>query len=291
MQIRFVTGVHVVAYYLTGASVSGVIMWQITKQIVQSLGSFGINVRAVVSDMGASNQAMWRVAGVASGRENLKFSIPHPFIPEQDLYFLADIPHLLKNIRNCLLAQDIVLPCDTVNEFELPCRVVSVKHVRKLIEIQDNSAFKIAPSLSLKHVEPKQFEKMKVNVAAQLLSHSTASALRFAVQQNLLPVDALTTAWFLDIVNEWFDAANARSRCEALYAKSGPKIKALLLMIDLAPKLRYSGSRNSSWKPIQTGILLSTQSLLDLFASLVASGSYNNLLTSRLTQDSLENLF
>jgi hypothetical protein len=34
-----------------------------------------------------------------------------------------------------------------------------------------------------------------------------------------------------------------------------------------------------------------TQSLLDLFASLVATGSYQYLLTSRLTQDALENLF
>ena len=63
-------------------------------------------------------------------------------------------------------------------------------------------------------------------------------------------------------------------------------------MMEIIPKITFSSAnRQFSWKPIQTGILVSTQSLLDLFASLVASGSYNYLLTSRLTQDALENLF
>jgi hypothetical protein len=262
-----------------------------TKGIIESLAGCNINVRAVVSDMGAGNRAMWKIAGITANRDRVQSSIPHPSFPEQDLYFFADIPHLLKNIRNCMLANDILLPTEIVREFELKSKTVSIKHVHKLIEIQENSNFKLAPSLSKKHVEPKQYEKMKVNIAAQLLSHSTASALRYAVHDNLLPLDALTTAWFIELVNSWFDAANARRRCEALYAKSGPKIRALLMMMEIVPKLTFSGRQQSSWKPIQTGILVSTQSLLDLFASLVASGSYNYLLTSRLTQDALENLF
>ena len=283
---------QVVAYYLTGVSVSGDVLWKLTKNLVQLLGNKGINVRAVVSDMGAANKGMWKSAGVKVNRDTVKSSVQHPFYLQQDLYFFADVPHLLKNIRNCLLTNDIILPRDVVNEFCLPTSIVSMKHIRKIVEIQENSDFKIAPSLSLKHVDPKQFEKMKVNVAAQLLSHSTASALRFAVHDNLLPADALTTAWFVELINSWFDAANARNRREALYSKSGSKIKSLLLMMEIIPKITFSSAnRQFSWKPIQTGILVSTQSLLDLFASLVASGSYNYLLTSRLTQDALENLF
>lgn len=184
-----------------------------------------------------------------------------------------------------------MLPREIINAFGLFSSVVSLSHIRKLIDIQENSVFKVAPSLTHKHVSPKQYEKMKVNIAAQLLSHSTASALRYAVHENLLPAAALTTAWFLELVNNWFDAANARRRCEALFSKSGAKIHSLLLMMEVVPKLNFCGRHQSSWKPVQTGILLSTQSLLDLFASLVASGSYQYLLTSRLTQDAVENLF
>jgi hypothetical protein len=193
--------------------------------------------------------------------------------PHQDLYFFADVPHLLKNVRNCLLTNDIILPSEVVNEFCQPTNTVSIKYICKIIELQEMPEIKIAPSLSSKHVDPKLFEKMKVKFAAQLLSRSTASALRFAVHDKQLPPTELTTAWFLDTVNGWFDACNARSRRDALYAKSGTKIKSLLLMIELMPKLIFSSaSRQSSWKPIQTGILISTQSMLDMFALLVASG-------------------
>jgi hypothetical protein len=183
--------------------------------------------------------------------------------------------------------------CQVKSSMNFVCQqTLSIKYIPKIIELQEKSELKIAPSLSSKHVDPKQFEKMKVDVAAQLLSRSTASALRFAVHDKQLPPAALTTALFVDTVNGWFDACNARSRRDALYAKSGTKIKSLLLMIELMPKLTFlSVSRQSSWKPIQTGILVSIQSMLDMFASLVASGLYNYLLTSRLTQDALENLF
>jgi hypothetical protein len=246
---------QVVAYYLTGSSVSGIAMWQLTKSIIESLIGCNINVRTVVSDMGASNRAVWKVAGIVANRDRVQSSIPHPSYPEQDLYFFADIPHLLKNIRNCLLVNDILLPNETVKEFELRSKTVSISHIRKLIEIQEKSNFKLAPSLSRKHVEPKQYEKMKVNIAAQLLSHSTASALRYAVHDKLLPAEALTTAWFIELVNSWFDAANARRRCEALFTKSGFKISALLQMTELVPKLNFSGRQQTSWKPIQTAFL------------------------------------
>jgi hypothetical protein len=248
---------QIVAYYLTGASMSGSALWLLTKEIIESLSSSKINVRAVVSDMGSGNRAMWKVAGIVANRKSLKSGIQHPSFHDQELYFFADIPHLLKNIRNSLQTNDIILPDDTVHDYGLNSNAVTLSHVYKLVELQDNMTFKLAPSLSSKHVYPKQFEKMNVKLAAQLLSHSTASALRYAVQQNMLPADALTTAWFLDLVNSWFDAANARSRCEALYAKSGNKINSLLQMLDIMAKLKFlNGRLESPWKPIQTGLSL-----------------------------------
>ena len=83
------------------------------------------------------------------------------------------------------------------------------------------------------------------------------------MSDNLLPKEALTTAWFLEIINDWFDACNARSRYEEIYTKSGEKIKTLLFMLDFIPTLSFVSSNFSSWKPVQTGILIFTQSLLD----------------------------
>ena len=45
------------------------------------------------------------------------------------------------------------------------------------------------------------------------------------------------------------------------------------------------------WKPIQTGELLSTTSVINLYSDLVKSGKFTFLLPGRINQDSVENLF
>jgi hypothetical protein len=284
---------QVIAYYMTSKSVDGSVLWQLIRNIIVELGKCSVNVRAVVCDMGSCNRAMWKVAGVGASRDGIHNYVQHPFFADQSLFFMADVPHVLKNVRNCMLTQDILLPADVVQQCQLPGPIVSIGHVRKLVALQEKSDLKIAPFVRRQHVEPKQFEKMKVRFAAQLMSHSTASALRFAVGQNLLPKAALTTAWFLELMNSWFDVTNSRSRLQGLHASSSAKLCILHQMLQLAPKLSFSGRVNSTctWKPIQTGILMATKSVIDLHASLVLTGLYRFLLTSRLTQDSLENLF
>jgi len=50
--------------------------------------------------MGASNKSMCMSYGVhCKSNGNVKNSITHPFEPERNLYFMADVPHLLKNIK------------------------------------------------------------------------------------------------------------------------------------------------------------------------------------------------
>jgi len=254
---------QVVAYYLTGDSVAGSVLWELTRNIIVDLGKINVNVRAVVSDMGSCNRAMWKVVGIEATKDVLKSSNGHPYFSGQELFFMADVPHVLKNLRNCLLTRKICLPANIQKEYNLPSSTVSLSHIRKLVELQENSDLKIAPSLHRNHIEPKQFQKMKVGLAAQLLSHSTASAMRFAVNEKLLPPAALTTAWFVEVISKWFEACNARSRLQALHSSSAEKIGTLLLLLELTPKLTFVNDR-CSWKPIQTGILISTTSILDL---------------------------
>ena len=50
---------QVVAYYLTGSSVEGSILWQLVKQIVVDLSKVQIIVRAVVCDIGTVVQSCY----------------------------------------------------------------------------------------------------------------------------------------------------------------------------------------------------------------------------------------
>ena len=55
---------------------------------------------------------MWRVVGVVA-------SVQHAVLSNQQLHFLSDVPHMLKNVCNCLLSYDIVLPPDVVVKGQL----------------------------------------------------------------------------------------------------------------------------------------------------------------------------
>ena len=85
---------------------------------------------------------------------------------------------------------------------QLPSNIVSFDHVRTLIKLQSCNDLKIAPHLKEVHVNPGQYQKMKVNLAAQVLSHTTATALKFCVDRKLICPEALTTAWFLQTIND-----------------------------------------------------------------------------------------
>ena len=281
---------QIVGYFFTGDSMKGEALWETAKEIVVMLGKKNVNVRAIVSDMGACNQAMWNSAGVYVNSVHIKNCVDHPHFANQQLYFLADIPHLLKNIRNCLLANNILLPLDVVTTNSLPNNTVSVEPVHQLVELQNKTNLKIAPSLTAAHIKPGQYEKMKVSIAAQFFSRSTASALRFLSEHGSVHENSLTTAWFLDFINAWFDACNARFSKAALFPQSQAKLDVMHQAIQVFSKMKFTGKR-PGWKPIQTGVLLSTKSLLDLFDVLVMKSSLKFLLTGRFTQDSLENLF
>jgi hypothetical protein len=51
---------QVVAYYFTGNSVNGQIFADIIKEIFENSKRIGLNILSVTSDMGGSNQALWR---------------------------------------------------------------------------------------------------------------------------------------------------------------------------------------------------------------------------------------
>ena len=264
-------------------------MLQVTRSVIEAAHAIGLFVRVCVSDMGVANQDMWRTVGVHSCKDSLQNYIQHPCSSSDRLYFMADPPHLLKNVRNSLLTQCIILPATVVTQFGLPSNLVSVDHVRKLVSLQDELHLKLAPALKKAHVFPGQYQKMRVNMASALLGHTTASALRYCVSVNLLPREALSTAWFCDAVNSWFDAMNARMIKAALFKTSAGKLEALNQLLTVIRDVKFTG--REGWKPIQMGIQLSTTTILDLHRNLVCNGTYNFLMSGRLTQDCVENLF
>ena len=121
---------QMVAWYATGPSTPGVKQWQVAEKLIELLYERGITVRAIVSDMGPNNQSMWKHVGIYSRRDLVVNSIQHPVSSAQQLYFLADVPHLLKNLRNMLLTHYLVLPDTIMQRHSLPVAKVCFMHIK-----------------------------------------------------------------------------------------------------------------------------------------------------------------
>jgi hypothetical protein len=292
------------AWFLTGKSMNCKKLWQVTNTVIKQLYKCNMLVRVVTSDMGTTNVGMWKEAGLNVNDDIKLCSIPHVCNSAISLYFMADVPHLIKSVRNCLENQVILLPEDIVAANNLPCRDVSMKHVMKIVEIQEKFEFKLVPGLSRANINPGQFGKMRVGNSTKIFSHTTASVLNDLASSGDVEKDAKSTAWFCDKFNEWFDIMSNHSYVSALYSSeisrdtltssiTGAKLQALRDFVDLISRLDVRGPRGicAAWKPWQKGIILSTKVVLSLHEDLVVRGNYKSLLTARLTQDALENLF
>ena len=220
---------QVVAYFLTGNKTDGSCFRSIILAIIEKAAAIGLHVCAVTSDMGAPNRAMWATFGVTTNRQFNITSIAHPINPEKNLYFLADVPHIIKNLKSAFInGLAIYLTERVCRENKLTSNIVNLEAVKDLMEFQKDSDLKLAPSLKESMLKPSHFDKMKVSNALHFFSHSVSSAIRYMVQTNGRNSDYLTTAYFIEQCNRWFDLMSSRHSVLALSRKDPERYQAAI---------------------------------------------------------------
>lgn len=133
---------------------------------------------------------------------------------------------------------------------------------------------------------------MKVGVAVKLFREAPP-AIRYLIDRGVLPEEAETTAWFMELISKWYKLMSARHPKFALSRLDTSKyqnaIEKLSLAVETVRMMKMG--LTAHWKPSQAGLLISTDVVLRLQTVLLGDGGYRFLLTGRLTQDCLENLF
>ncbi|CAM4569919.1 unnamed protein product [Leuciscus chuanchicus] len=108
--------------------------------------------------------------------------------------------------------------------------------------------------------------------------------LKYMVEQEQRPPSYRTTAWFLEQVDHWFDIMSSRHPVMAL---SPHKIEEYQKAIKF---LQDTIQLFSGLKPVQTGTVMATSTILLIQQDMLAQ-RHMFVLSSRFTQDCLENLF
>ncbi|XP_025161594.1 uncharacterized protein LOC105180859 isoform X2 [Harpegnathos saltator] len=278
-----------------GGSFNGETMKDIIFQIIKKAEDIGLHVNYVTSVMGPGNDKIWKCYGINVGRySSVKNYIPHPSNPDRVLYFIADVPHLLKNLKESLFSnQFFLLPEQIVTKYNLPSNRVESAHFNDLIESQKDLEFYLTPKLRHDDIHcTNTYNKMRVNKVRSVLSTYVSSSLEFLAKENQKP-ELYTTAWFVKQMSRWFSLMTSRSCCLALGLKNidiyNDSISFLREVIELFTNIKIGNK--GVFKPVQRGIILSTTSVIDLVEFLLNERNFKFVSTDRFTQDCVENVF
>lgn len=136
---------------------------EILFDIIRFVESKGFPVVACVSDLGGTNRALHTALGVTE---------MHPFFinpaNDQKIFVFADIPHLIKLLRNHYLDQGFI-----INDFEINKGIIQ-ELLRTTTATGD---LNIAHSISMEHLEVKGAQRQKVKLATKLFSNKVSKSI------------------------------------------------------------------------------------------------------------------
>lgn len=179
--------------------------------LIQNLHQIGYVVIAIVCDMSPTNMKLWRELNIGidinsqADNNDITMSnkkqrfIENPVDNSLKIFFYADVPHLLKLVRNNLFDSG----------FWWKGTLVDMRCLEELIKLNAGD-LKIAHKLSRTHLDAKGTLRQKVKLATQVFSNTNASAIRWCGANGLLHSDNWEyTAYVFKLFNDWFDVFNS----------------------------------------------------------------------------------
>lgn len=202
---------------------------------------------------------------------------------------------MIKNIRNNLLE----------NNYDLNGNEISFDDIIKVYNIDKNNKSRSLGKLTPVHLKPNSFQKMKVKLATQVLSQSVAAAMETAIASGELKSDtAKNTVDFVRNVNDLFDSLNSKCKfnknpfkCAITKNKDSLVHKTLNKGNEIFKQLKKVTISKKNVKkltipPCFEGMQQSINAVLQLAAEEFSQGTeVKFLMTNRLNQDVIENLF
>ncbi|XP_071101730.1 uncharacterized protein [Haliotis cracherodii] len=226
--------------------------------------------------------------------------------PRRKLYFISDVPHLLKTTRNCFANSG---SHSKSRDMWKDGQDIRWSHIVRLYEeYVEPSIYAHAHKLTREHIDLTPFAKMKVNLAAQVLSKTVADAL-----EHLYDDSVSETVNFIRQMNKFFDCLNTRNLNEAdrkrntnlreYVDRNDERLTYLTteflgyfdaweraVLNRQGPLTKSQRSRMMLSKQTLHGLRITVQSIVECVRFLLDEGA-NFVLTHRFNQDPLEEHF
>ena len=266
-----------IGYYLSSGPMSGKDMKDHIFEAIQLLKDIGLTVGIVICDQGSNNQNLFvRQLGVKPGK-------PYFFCQGAKVYTMYDPPHLIKSVRNNFKKHG----------FTLDENDIKWQHLSSFYDADSSKPIRLAPKLKKKHIELPPFSPLRVRLATQVLSHSVAAGMAVMTQWGILCPEAIHTADFIEKFDQLFNCFNSRritssAKMQHAMTSSSKHDSFLAETKEWLKKIKTKGKKAP---PCLDGWQQAIDALLLLWQELHDEHDFKYLLTSRLNQDCIENLF
>ena len=179
-----------IGYFLSAGPLSSKTLKQLTLEAIDKLSEVGLNVKVIVCDQGSNNRSFLET--------QCKVSVEKPYFVHNDerVHVIYDPPHLLKNVRNNLKKHGFVHDGQRIDWWD----IVNFYNFDKAGPIR------MAPKLTDDHFSLPMFTKMRVRLAAQVLSHSVAAGVSTLHRLGKLHADSKFTAEFAEFMDKLFNS-------------------------------------------------------------------------------------
>jgi len=272
-----------ISYYFSSHATTTEMLEVLVKENIHHVLKTGLLVRMGVCDMSFTNQGLYRLWGISK-------ELPFYSFEDHKIYFAHDSPHLIKLVRNNLMKHDFVLPSSS-NVANNSAKV-KWNHIVSFFRKDHRTLSRMAPKLSNAHVFLKDFSKMKVKLAAQVLSYSVFAGMTAMRKLKLLKHDTKVTADFIREMDSLFDLLNISSYSRDKASRCAKDFYARITKFDTY--IKYVSSiaiPTINREPdFIRGLLLTLTAIKHLALDLREEG-YVCIYTRRLQQDCLENFF
>ena len=266
-----------IGYFLSSGPISSKSLHVLVLQAIDKVSNIGLHIKGVICDQGSNNRSFLET--------HCKVTMDKPFFNHNGhkIFALYDPPHLLKNMRNNLKKHGFVHDEHKIHWWD----IVNFYNFDKAGPIR------MAPKLTDDHFSLAMFTKMRVNLAAQVLSHSVAAGISTLQRLGHLHHDAVYTAKFVETMDQLFNSFNSSSlksrkvMGHALSNGSG-HIEFWEDVLEYLSKLTIP---NGQVQPCMRGWIITIKSLKMLWSDLSENHGFQHLFTRRLNQDCIENLF
>ena len=169
----------------------------------RTLQNLGLQVRAWVCDGATPNRKLFKVHERVGGQyQGLTYYTENRYAPDQKIFFVCDVPHLLKTVRNNLENSHGHL--NTKNLMKNG-KSISWAHVVSTVDEDMSHSLNRLVKIKEEHIHLSPKLRTRVKLACQVLSTTMANAIRLRNNPAMSQ-----TEHFCRIFDKWFDCLNGR---------------------------------------------------------------------------------